>query len=826
VLTTELAILAYGNRSGNGGVIALDRASGVLCWQVSCGAIEGGLTLSNGHLFLATWNSKNSSGGELLCLEAATGKIIWQHSLKNGAWAAPVVNFQRVYVGCSDDRVYCFDASNGRPSGGSWPAAVGRGRKQWLIFAHDRLFVFSESGQVSCLQRIEGNPVTAPWNIGVRISGAPAWDGGAFYVGLEGGKLAVLDPFREHSRILADGFNNLFSTPVLNGDLLYVGGLDGTLRAINKKTNIEIWRYKFNHSPAAAPSVQSGLVFVITNGGNLAHDGFDPGKVYALDASTGEPIWEWALAGQPGLMGGLVFHNDTVYVSGGQAAAALPWHLGKYEWAANRLRAQKQPVEASEYYAAAADFDCSADGSRRQCYDQVIALFRQVGWSEYAARLREALLDDEPSRIAREFEEAVTLTKLQRTDKFRAANLLRRAADWYERAGDMASKLRCEQKAMQIPSTPYLHLRNINLPQGCPAEEPFDCELEVKNMGSAAASQVRVRLGGGCLARAPWVQIEQILAGGVAEIQASLVPITSGELVVEVRYEDPQGNSWSNTQRFPLQVGPWRQKIEIGGDVGFLDVKSFPPGISIRVKGDVGAAVFEVEAPKPQPTPPPDSQWPEREPGFVTDEVTLIHLEEVEAEFTVPLGEWAIFLADEQPIGKFPPGRYTRQDFKELHKSKPLSGRSPRWQALCFQQSTVRLAYRLGLYPAEDFPQLGVEVGLNIGFDPDQALAFWQQAGKRQPRLSAEELHQWLFPQVSGIVQIWARHLTQQKAAAGLDLQDELALVLEETLRKTCQEIGLQELDHLWFLRLREPCPSCGWMRLVGQPMCEKCGSV
>jgi eukaryotic-like serine/threonine-protein kinase len=78
----------------------------------------------------------------------------------------------------------------------------------------------------------------------------------------------------------ADGY--IVTSPALAGDLLYFGGEDGNLYAVERETGAEKWRFATEGPVRSSPAVVGGLVYFQSN------DGF----VYALNALTGKQKWK------------------------------------------------------------------------------------------------------------------------------------------------------------------------------------------------------------------------------------------------------------------------------------------------------------------------------------------------------------------------------------------------------------------------------------------------------------------------------------------------------------------------------------------------------
>ena len=75
--------------------------------------------------------------------------------------------------------------------------------------------------------------------------------------------------------------------PVVAGDRVFVGVMNGKLHAIDAETGQIDWTYQAGGAIAATPAVAGGKVYF----------GCEDGKVYALDASNGNLVWSRATAG-------------------------------------------------------------------------------------------------------------------------------------------------------------------------------------------------------------------------------------------------------------------------------------------------------------------------------------------------------------------------------------------------------------------------------------------------------------------------------------------------------------------------------------------------
>src|SRR5690606_20227851 len=55
----------------------------------------------------------SSSKGNFSCIEADTGRLVWETNLNGALWSSPLVLGDYIYVGSSNARLYCLEASSG-----------------------------------------------------------------------------------------------------------------------------------------------------------------------------------------------------------------------------------------------------------------------------------------------------------------------------------------------------------------------------------------------------------------------------------------------------------------------------------------------------------------------------------------------------------------------------------------------------------------------------------------------------------------------------------------------------------------------------------------
>ncbi|MCP4974806.1 MAG: PQQ-binding-like beta-propeller repeat protein [Maribacter sp.] len=82
--------------------------------------------------------------------------------------------------------------------------------------------------------------------------------------------------------------DRVYSSPALDGNMVFIGSGDHHLYAIDKTTGKEVWRYKTGGAVHSSPFIWNNFVCVGSNDGYL----------YAIEKSSGQLIWKFASEGE------------------------------------------------------------------------------------------------------------------------------------------------------------------------------------------------------------------------------------------------------------------------------------------------------------------------------------------------------------------------------------------------------------------------------------------------------------------------------------------------------------------------------------------------
>jgi eukaryotic-like serine/threonine-protein kinase len=259
--------------SGDGNVYALDAASGSLKWKFKTGdVVHASPAIVDSKLYIGSWDSY------FYALDAVTGKELWRfktgedpaiHNQVGIQSSATVVN-GLVYFGCRDSKFYALDAATGQQrwsfsNKGSWVITSP------VVHAGKVYFATSDTALLHILDAETGAPIDSlkfHWP----IFGSPSIAGNTLYLAGQDGKLVAIDlgtrkpvwTFQsEASRKNLPAFSKpdgspdyeaaftsnfyddmivgisklhavgtILSSPVISGNVVYVGTADGNLYAL------------------------------------------------------------------------------------------------------------------------------------------------------------------------------------------------------------------------------------------------------------------------------------------------------------------------------------------------------------------------------------------------------------------------------------------------------------------------------------------------------------------------------------------------------------------------------------------------------------------
>ncbi len=207
-------------------------------------ASGAGLAVAEGRLYAAT------AFGEVVALDADTGRRVWTQDLGAPASGAPTVSGGRVYVVGRDGTAWALEAANGRVA--------------WTVQGTP-----AESGVIGgASPAVSGNRIVLPYSSrelrGLLSGGTELWT-----TTVAGTRLG---------RAYA-GVTDITGDPVIDGGTVYAGSPSGRIDAIDLTSGERIW------------SVEEGAMSPVATAGGSIFAVTDRAQLVRLEAGTGARVW-------------------------------------------------------------------------------------------------------------------------------------------------------------------------------------------------------------------------------------------------------------------------------------------------------------------------------------------------------------------------------------------------------------------------------------------------------------------------------------------------------------------------------------------------------
>lgn len=236
----------YIGAAGDDSLLVLDRRDGGLLWKMPATApVQATPVISGEHVFFT------DVSGTTWCYPLDGGEAVWSHYSGAPLLSPPTVRDGTVYVANVDGLVYALQATDGE--------------LRWR-FAHR-----TDPARLAELE-LYGAP-------------SPVLAGDVLLTGYSDGAVIALKAETGDAlwtrRVGEGAYPDLIAEPTVRESDFLIAGYTEPLVSMDRKTQAIRWRQDFG---GAHPVVESD--------GRLLHSGND-GLLRALDAQTGDLLWEW-----------------------------------------------------------------------------------------------------------------------------------------------------------------------------------------------------------------------------------------------------------------------------------------------------------------------------------------------------------------------------------------------------------------------------------------------------------------------------------------------------------------------------------------------------
>lgn len=281
----------------DGRVHAVDARSGARRWRVETGPVmawpwgheSGDLYLSS-PAYLDGVVVVGAGDGGVYALDARTGRRRWRAPTEGRVRSSPAIAGGRVYVGSADGRVYAFDLATGARR---WRYDTEGTTLDSRKFGYDRRTVQSSpavaGGTVyvgardGFLYALGADSGTLRWRFDHKISWvntSPAVRDGVVYAGSSDGQFVQAVDAATGQELWRTKTGVTWSSPAVAGDVVYAGDGAGFLSALDRSSGKILWRFRTGSQVFSSPVPDGDLLFV----------GSTDGGVYALRTTSGPPV--------------------------------------------------------------------------------------------------------------------------------------------------------------------------------------------------------------------------------------------------------------------------------------------------------------------------------------------------------------------------------------------------------------------------------------------------------------------------------------------------------------------------------------------------------
>lgn len=198
------------------------------------GLVLGGAKIVDKNIFFGSWD------GKMYCLEAKTGKEVWNFPTKFKIYSSPAISNNRLYFSNFGGEIYCLDSNTGKEI---WKTKLPKGTLSSPLVFGKRLWVGCKDSKLYCINVNDGKTL---WSYQ-----APDND-----FGIE-------------------------SCPIIDETRVYSTTASGVTFALDRKTGKEVWKSQICKSSLLAdPLVVRGYLVCADQDGNL----------YIIDKNTGKEL--------------------------------------------------------------------------------------------------------------------------------------------------------------------------------------------------------------------------------------------------------------------------------------------------------------------------------------------------------------------------------------------------------------------------------------------------------------------------------------------------------------------------------------------------------
>jgi outer membrane protein assembly factor BamB len=272
--------------------------------------------ISNGNLFQlgvpVRVEMERTSGG-LACIPmTCAGSSTTAVPIYGSPVVTEIAGEKLVYVGGYDGKVraYLFEGNSLRsdPRWISRQGDIGGAIVGGLVIAQNKVYFGASDGRVYALDAIDGHRINIQFQAEGKIWSTPVIDGDTLYIGCIEGILYALDTANLSEKWRFETEGAIAATAAVYDNKVFIGSFDRHLYAVDVVTGKQVWKFPVTDDDEGKPSNWFWTRPLVHNG--IIYAPCLDGKVYALDVETGQKVMDFdlgsSISSAPVLVGSLV----------------------------------------------------------------------------------------------------------------------------------------------------------------------------------------------------------------------------------------------------------------------------------------------------------------------------------------------------------------------------------------------------------------------------------------------------------------------------------------------------------------------------------------
>lgn len=271
---------------------------------------------------------------EILAMDIETGKVVWKRTLTSNVWCAALSpGDSLLFVGTSIEpsltqpTFFCLDAHTGEIKWSKFLFTVGNG----ILPVDSLIYIQSVQGFLYAFnvrgEEIWVDTAISPW---VGTGRIPVYYEGKVYIGGENSALLALNALTGDTIWVFQTPSYIYQDPTVYNGKVYIFSQeypDGILYALNAETGELVWeKHGFSPAPALPISAFDNKLYFIQ--GAREEDSVYT-KVYCLDAQTGEEFWSKRDIGGDGMVRVVISSNEILWIPSQKYLFALSLDTGE-----------------------------------------------------------------------------------------------------------------------------------------------------------------------------------------------------------------------------------------------------------------------------------------------------------------------------------------------------------------------------------------------------------------------------------------------------------------------------------------------------------------